>query len=55
MTDPEIRNRFMILTWVVGVTAALVVAMLGNVISLSYQVGQINGQLNVLINHVTLK
>jgi hypothetical protein len=55
MTDPEIRNRFTILTWAVGILAVLVVAVLGNTISLSYQVGQVNGALNVLINHVALK
>ena len=55
MTDIEIKHRFTILTWAIGLVAGLVVAMLVTTINLSYQVGQINGQLTVLINHVTLK
>ena len=53
--DQEIRNRFTVLFWAVGIVAAVQIAMLGNLIAMSYQLGQIAGQLNVLINHVSLK
>ena len=43
------------LTWVVGILAVLVAAMLANDINMSYQLGHINGQLTVLVGHVTLK
>jgi hypothetical protein len=55
VTDTEIKNRFNVLTWAVGAVAALVVATLGMVVTMSYQLGQINGELGVLINHVALK
>jgi hypothetical protein len=58
MNDTEIKRRFTILFWAVGSIAAVQIAMLGMtftmwqaVASLSYQLGQIAGQLNVLINH----
>jgi hypothetical protein len=53
--DNEIRQRFTILTWAVGILAALQIAMLGVVINLSYQVGQVTGELAVVINHIQLK
>lgn len=55
MTDTEIKNRFNVLTWAVGVIGALTVAILGMVVTMSYQLGQISGELTILINHVTLK
>lgn len=42
------------LTWAVGVSAALTIATLGMVVTLSYQIGTIAGQLTVLISHVQL-
>jgi hypothetical protein len=53
--DTEIRHRFAVLTWAVGISAALTVAMLGTVIELSYRMGTIAGQLAVLIDHVQLR
>jgi hypothetical protein len=53
--DPEVRNRFTVLTWAIGITAALVIATLATVVNLSYQVGQIAGELAVLISHVQMK
>lgn len=50
-----VDNRLTLLTWAVGLLAGLNIAVLGMVFTLSYQVGQINGQLSVLINHVQLK
>jgi hypothetical protein len=54
--------RFNVLTWAVGGLGALAVATLGMtfalwqaIATLSYQVGQINGELAVMLNHVTLK
>jgi hypothetical protein len=44
-----------ILTWAVGIIAALVIAMLGNTITMSYQLGQTIGRLDVLIDRVQLK
>jgi hypothetical protein len=62
MLDSEIRNRFNLLTWALGGVGALVIATLGMVFAMwqaiagmSYQLGQINGQLAVLVNHVALK
>lgn len=53
--DQEIRTRFNVLTWAVGVLAGLVIAMLGPLITMAHQLGQIGGELTVLINHVMLK
>ena len=50
----DIRGRFTLLTWAVGILAVLVVAMLGNLISMSFQLGHISGELAVLISHVAL-
>jgi len=55
MDDEQIRHRFAVLTWAVGITAALVIALLGNMITMSYQLGMINGRLDILISHVSLK
>lgn len=62
MTDLEIENRFRILTWAIGGVGALVVATLGMVFAMwqaianmAYQLGQISGELTVLINHAALK
>jgi hypothetical protein len=54
VSDTE-RQRLTVLTWATGITAALMIAVLGMVMNLSFQVGQIAGELNVLISHVTLK
>jgi hypothetical protein len=53
--DDEIKHRFTVLTWAVGITAALTIATLGMVVTMSYQLGHIAGRLDVLIGHVTLK
>lgn len=53
MDDEQIRHRFAVLTWAVGITAALVIALLGNMITMSYQLGMI--RLDILISHVSLK
>ena len=54
MSDTE-RQRLTVLTWATGITAALTIAVLGMVVSMSYQLGNISGELNVLISHVQLK
>jgi hypothetical protein len=51
----ELRQRTTVLTWAVGIIAALVIAMLGNTLTMSYQLGQTIGRLDVLIDHVQLK
>jgi hypothetical protein len=53
--DDQIKQRFTILTWAVGIAAALTVATLGMVVTMSYQLGHIAGELTVLIGHVQLK
>jgi hypothetical protein len=55
MDDEQIRHRFTTLTWAVGVSAALTIATLGMVVTMSYQLGQIAGELGVLIQHVQLR
>ena len=56
MSDIEqVSHRVTVLTWAVGVTAGLVIATLGMVVSLSYQLGQVAGELAVLINHVQMR
>jgi hypothetical protein len=55
VNDIEIKNRFTVLTWAVGGVGALVVATLGMVVTMSYQLGQISGELAVMLNHVTLR
>jgi hypothetical protein len=54
MDDEQIRHRFTVLTWAVGVSAALTIATLGMVVTMSYQIGQIAGELAVLIGHVQM-
>jgi hypothetical protein len=44
-----------LLTWAVGILAVLVAAMLGNLISMSFQLGHIGGELAVPIGRVALK
>jgi type VI protein secretion system component VasF len=51
----ELRQRTTILTWAVGIIAALVIAMLGNTITMSYQLGTTLGRLDVLIERAQLK
>jgi hypothetical protein len=53
--DDEIKHRVTVLTWAVGVTAGLTIATLGMIVTLSYQLGQIAGELAVLVGHVQLK
>jgi hypothetical protein len=48
-------EQLTILTWAVGILAALVVAMLAAIINISYQLRHLNGQLTVLINHAQFK
>jgi len=56
MSDIEqVSHRVTVLTWAVGVTAGLVIATLGMVVSLSYQLGQVAGELAVLVNHVQMR
>jgi len=52
--DEQIRHRFAVLTWATGITAGLMIATLGMVVTLSFQLGQIAGELSVLINHVQM-
>ena len=54
MTDEQTSHRITLLTWAVGVSVALSLATMSMVVTLSYQVGQIAGQLGVLISHVQL-
>jgi type VI protein secretion system component VasF len=51
----ELRQRTTVLIWAVGIIAALVIAMLGNTITMSYQLGQTIGRLDVLIDRVSLR
>jgi hypothetical protein len=51
----EMCHQLVHLTWAVGITAGLMIATLGMVVSLSYQLGRISGELAVLIGHVQLK
>lgn len=51
----DTRHRFTVLTWAVGLSVALTIATLGMVVSLSYQIGQIAGELAVLVGHVQMK
>ena len=53
--NDQIKHRFQVLTWAVGVTAALTIATLSMVVTMSYQLGTIVGQLSVLVAHVQLK
>jgi hypothetical protein len=53
--DDQIKHRFTVLTWAVGVTAALTIATLGMVVTMSYQLGQIAGELAILAGHVQLR
>jgi hypothetical protein len=55
MDSDQIRHRFTVLTWAVGVAVALTIATLGMVVTMSYQLGQIAGELSVLIGHVQMK
>lgn len=50
----ELRQRGTLLTWAVGALLGLVAALLGSMISISFQLGHVTGQLAVLIDHVTL-
>ena len=51
----ELRQRTTMLIWAIGIIAALVIATLGNTLTMSYQLGQTIGRLDVLISHVSLK
>ena len=53
--NDQIKHRFTVLTWAVGVTAALTIATLSMVVTMSYQLGTIVGQLSVLVAHVQMK
>jgi hypothetical protein len=55
MSDEQIARRLTVLTWAVGISTALTIATLSVVVTLSYQIGQIGGELNVLIGHLQLK
>ena len=51
----NLRQRTTLLLWAVGILAGVMIAVLGNLIAQSYQLGQITGRLDVLIDHVALK
>lgn len=51
----ELRQRTTMLIWAVGIIAALVIAMLGNTITMSCQLGTVLGRLDVLIDRLQLK
>jgi hypothetical protein len=60
--DEQIRLRFDVVTWAIAFVAALTIAELGMItalavsaITLSHQLGEITGQLGVLVSHVQLK
>jgi hypothetical protein len=53
--DEQIRHRFAVLTWAVGISAGLTIATLGMVVSMSYQLGHVAGTLDVLAQHISLK
>lgn len=48
-------HRVTVLTWAVGVSAALTIATLGMIVTMSYQLGQIVGTLAVLTEHVQFR
>jgi hypothetical protein len=50
----NLRQRTTVLIWAVGVVAGLTIAILGNLITQSYQLGQTIGRLDVLISHVQM-
>jgi hypothetical protein len=47
----ELAQRLLLLTWAVGITAALTIATLSALVYLSYQLWQIDGKLSVLISN----
>lgn len=51
----HLDQRVTVLTWALGVTAALTVATLGMIVTLSYQLGHIAGSPDILTAHVVLK
>lgn len=51
----DMTQRLTVLTWAVGIVAALTIAILGNSISQSFQLGQTIGRLDVLIDHAQFK
>lgn len=51
----SLRHRTTVLIWVVGLIAGLTIASFGNTITMSYQLGQTIGRLDVLIDHVQMK
>lgn len=50
-----LEHRTTALLWVVGLLAGLTVAMFGNLVVQSYQLGQTIGRLDVIIAHAQLK
>ena len=50
--DDQINRRFTVLTWAVGITAGLMVATFGMVVTMSYQLGIIANSLNILIGRI---
>jgi hypothetical protein len=55
MTDQDIKTRFNVLYWAIGIVAAVEIAILANLIRMSFQLGHITGNLAILIAHVALK
>jgi hypothetical protein len=53
--EDQTRQRVTVLLWAVGILAGVMVAVLGNLIAVSFQLGQTIGRLDVLIAHAVLK
>lgn len=48
-------ERVTLLTWALGITAGLVIALLATTVNISFQLGRIAGELTVLVAHVQLR
>lgn len=51
----SMRSQISVLMWGLGITAGVLVALLATMITMSYQLGELSGQLSVLIGHVSLR
>jgi hypothetical protein len=50
----DLRQRSTLLTWAMGASLGLLAALLGSMVSISFQLGHVTGQLGVLIGHVQM-